>query len=433
VVLAFCPSNPALCDPTFEQAEREESMGSNNPSADDQSNIQQESRENAKKDGRIAHKIEETIRGFLEFTVAYIRTIGYAVSIRKIWKYPESTRFVRPLTFLCCSFIPYSAILAVSASSIWDFLITPELAVARFMNQLQDISPTKILLTSIPVLISVYAGCSLLAKVVMRGKDRQVAYTYGMCYAFGLQFACTSMIMFMITLGHSRFAEQLIPSKILDVIVWPIAKTGAIFFLAAGAALYPLIAAVSLVASLDRNGDRRLLSKAVSVLGVVAITCATYWLGALPGKFSSLSQPEDKASAAVYPSEVDTDTSNSQAIILHFLVRNPTRRTFVLPADGGLGVNLKITEQGAIFPRNIFHVQLTELQNANPILILKPGDVVWISGTIKPNYDDWGILKGTEATDNQLFIRILLRDQDGETIQGNWEQVKLVGAIPKLK
>lgn len=36
-------------------------MGSDNLSADDQSNIQQESRENAKNDGRIAHKIEETI------------------------------------------------------------------------------------------------------------------------------------------------------------------------------------------------------------------------------------------------------------------------------------------------------------------------------------------------------------------------------------
>ena len=408
-------------------------MGSDNLSADDQSNIQQESRENAKNDGRIAHKIEETIRGFLEFTFSYIRTTGYAVSVKKISKYPESARFVRPLTFLCCSFIPYSAILAVSASSIWDFLITPELAVARFANQLQDISPTKILFTSIPVLISVYIGCSLLAKVVMRGKDRQIAYTYGMCYAFGLQFACTSMITFMITLGHTRFAEQLIPSKILDVIVWPIAKTGAIFLLAAGAALYPFIAAVSLVSSLDRDGHRLLLSKAVSVVGVVAITGATYWLGALPRKFRSFSESEDKASAEVYPGEVDTDASNSRALNFHFLVRNPTRRTLVLPSDGGLGMNLKITEQGVVFPRNIFHVQLTDLQNVSPILMVKSGDAVWISGTIKPNRDDWETLKGTEATGNQLFIRMLLRDQNGETTQGNWEQVKLVGAIPKMR
>jgi hypothetical protein len=79
------------------------------------------------------------------------------------------------------------------------------------------------------------------------------------------------------------------------------------------------------------------------------------------------------------------------------------------------------------------HVKVTEPHDVSPIVVVQPGDVVWLSGTIKPNYEDWELPKSTESTENQFFARVLTRDQDGEYVQGDWEQVKLVGVIPNLK
>lgn len=379
---------------------------------------------------RLADRIEDTIRGFLDFVASFVRTSGYAASLKRIVSAGHRRGLVKPLTYLCCSFLPYAAILDVSASSIWDFLITPEVSATKLAHQLQDISPTKILVIAIPALLSVYLGCAILARVVFRTKGLRRSYVDSMCYAFGLQFSSTVLLIGLITLGHERFAVTLVPRWILDVIVWPIAATGVIYLLALAAALYPLIVSVALVRPLNDGRKHTFALRMVSCLGAVAISVVTYWFGVLPERFKAFVEPPQKVSSQIYPASLKTEGRDKQTLRMGFLLRNPTKHDLVLARDSGLIVNAKVTAVGQPFPKNGFHVQIDTPLDSSPVILIKAGDTAWISGTAKPDYQDWALLRSAISTDQLLFVQVLASDQDGDHTLGDWEQVSLEGPFP---
>jgi hypothetical protein len=79
----------------------------------------------------LADKVEDAIRALLNFVQSYIHTLWFALSPKRLQTYDSGLHssdklLIRPLTFLCCSFVPSAVILDLSADTIWDFLLDPE-------------------------------------------------------------------------------------------------------------------------------------------------------------------------------------------------------------------------------------------------------------------------------------------------------------------
>jgi hypothetical protein len=393
-----------------------------------------EAEEGNEKDKSIADRLESTLRGFLDFVLSYSRTLAYAMSLPQVAKYKPSHRgkgetLVRPLTFLCCSYLPCAVILELSGSSLWEVLLSPEIAITRLATKLQEISPTKILLTSIPVLIAVYLGSTLLSRALTNNKKRRDDYRYGMCYAFGLQFAGTALLLFFLLLGHSRIAEQIIPPGVIDIMLWPLLGGRLWFVLAVVIAVYPLAVSVAICRRISHS--HRALRMALSLAGSLLIMGFAYWLGVLPARFKDVTQPEPEATAEIYEGEISTETADPQKCFVQILIHNPTNQTMVIEKASGIRVNARINESGIVFPNNAFFADIKYPESQEPILVVGAGGAAWLAGDISPDYRDWQLLKQSQETPNSLYLKVGVVRDDGSTIDSEWEQVSLIGKLPQ--
>jgi hypothetical protein len=385
------------------------------------------------KDKSLADKVEATIRGFLEFVFSYSKTFLYACSLRKIAtydsrRYTEGKKLVRPLTFLCCSYLPCAVILELSGSSFWEVLLSPEAAVQRLATRLQEISPAKLLLTSIPVLVSVYLGASLLARLLTRQQEQRDDYRYGMCYAFGLQFAGTALLLFFVLIGHSRISEQLAPPAVIDVLLWPILGGRLFFVLAFAIAAYPLVASVFIARRVSRRNRAARLALALG--GSLLIMAAAYWLGAFPARFKDVTQPEPRPTAEIFQQQLSTEAADPRKCVVQVLIHNATSKAVIIQKVGGIRVTARLNDSGPTFPRNAFSANITAPESPEPIIVIRPGSAAWVSGNISPDYRDWQLLKQSQQPSNSLYIRVSVVTDGGATIDSGWQQVSLSGKFP---
>jgi hypothetical protein len=387
-----------------------------------------------------ADRIENTIRAFLEFAWSYARTVIYSVSPKRLASLGpasgiEQSRPLKPLTFLCCSFIPYAAVLDVSASSIWDFLFNPETSAARLADRLREASPSKILIVSLPALISVYWGSTLIARLAVTEKTKRGKFVDSMCYAFGLQFASAFLLLIMIILGHSRVSEHWIPKQVLNVIMWPVVEFRLFYLTVAAATLYPLLVALVLVATFEPKSRHKLAHQVVAAVGVIAIAGSTYWLAALPTRFREASFPEPMVSAEVYAGELAIVEEKPPVLKFRLLIKNPGKNMLLLPKEGGLSLRLKFGEETQPIPKNSFTVEVVKALSDEPFITVKPGEATWIDGRVRPDYNDWKQIEKYVESGDLMFVQISLTNEAAnipDTIHEPWHQATIRGKMPKL-
>ena len=380
----------------------------------------------------LADKVEDTIRAVLDFVRSYAHTLRFALSPKGLPVYTAELHktdklLIRPLTFLCCSFIPAAVILDLSSDTIWDFLLSPETAASRIVERLETISPLKIVLGSVPVLIAIYLGSALLSKIVVRNVEKRVVFTGGMCYAYGMQFFGISILLLLLFLSHTRISEQVMDPRLLGMLLVVFFDSGLFYLIFLGAVAYPFIVAVRLLWKVEPS-SRSWRGSMVPIAGVVVITLSTYWLGVLPSRFRAAMTHEEKVGVELIDSKLQVVPDKSPGVDMKVLVKNPTRRLVLIPVTG-LTVRLKLTSDGRVIPRNSFHVQLMNVQN-NPFLTLRPDDATWVEGRIFPNSADWQLLGNNQTKGGSIQLELSLRNADGNEVKGTWRDITLEGTWP---
>jgi hypothetical protein len=380
----------------------------------------------------LADKVEDTIRAVLDFVRAYAHTIRFALSPKRLSEYPpelhkSDKKLIRPLTFLCTSYIPAAVILDLSSDTIWDFLLSPETAASKIVERVETISPLKVVLGSIPVLIAIYLGSAVLSRLLVKRTDKRAVFTDGMCYAYGMQFFGLTVLLVLMSLSHTRISEQVIDPRVLKVLQAVFANIGIFYLILFASVLYPFVISVRLLREIEPS-HRSWHQSLLPITGVVMITLSTYWLGVLPSKFRNAISPEKIIEAELIDDKLKIVPDKSPELDMRVLVRNPTQHLVLIPVTG-LTVRLKLSFDGTVIPRNAFHSQLINTQNA-PFLILRADDATWADARIFPDSRDWQLLENNQAKGGGIELELSVRDSDGKEIRASWRDVTLEGTWP---
>lgn len=382
----------------------------------------------------LADKVEDTIRALLNFVHSYFHTLRFVISFKRLAGYDvllhkKDVLLVRPLTFLCCSFIPTAVILDLSSDTIWDYLLSPELAATQIIERLQNISPLKIVMTAVPALIAVYLGASMLARLVIRERENRNIFVSGLCYAFGAQFFGTTILTLIVLLGHARISEQFIPAVILEPVLNVLAAGYVFYVLLVMIAVYPSLVAGRMVRSFYLAG-RHWPHILAAVFATVAITMSLYWLGGLPSRFRAATTTVVQKEIALADNNLKINTDKPPAIEVIFLVTNPTQSTVLIQTEDGFSIRLRMKEDGPSIPKNMFSVKVSSHKSS--YIILRHDDAMEVDGKFYPDGNDWKLIEDTLAKDELIYAEVTLHDKDGKKTISGWTQITLTGTMPVL-
>jgi hypothetical protein len=385
--------------------------------------------ENGQSPKPLAERIENTISGFITFLADYARTIFLVASPRKLAELlsaepsNQTAGLVRPLTFLCVSFIPYGVMLDASATSVWDVLITPEEAAAKIAERLSDISPTKILVGALPALLAIFLGSWLSANMLPPPQGKR--FRDALYYLFGLQFFGVFVLFLVLVLGHERFAGQLLPVFILNVILWPFAHFYLFYVFLLVVIGYPVVMGSVLMMTAQPKGWRRVWAPAAAAVSAFAITLAVTWVGSRPAVFKQALSPPAEPTITYLDSKVELHTRSQPPLLrASIAIHNSTKGTIAIKRDGWR-LNAKVSQSAKPFPINAFSMRLSSWSDSQaPFLVIASGEFKWMSGVA--DLDSRDVADFRAAENGLIFITSTVDGLEGSRVSGSWVQLRFI-------
>ena len=259
----------------------------------------------------VSQKIEEAIDGFVEFGVAFLRTMVRLIAPWTVLSVAlaagrKGRRTLLPYTFLVTAYFPWSVILVAAASSYWEVLLSPETAASDILAKLStSVSPAKLLTEAIPALGAVLLGGVALGWIMQSRRIERELLRRAFGYAFGFHFLALSSLLVLLLGTRTEFLTRLtgLDSHALD----PLSNVSGLLFrpLAVYGIAYPALALGAASWTLYR---RRLTFRAARTIATIAFVAVLVlivnYIGWFPAAVQEAAKPETPAGVGL---DIDTD------------------------------------------------------------------------------------------------------------------------------